>query len=69
LFKGVQVVQDNDQYSTDLMKSIQSLQEKEKRDGVDVRRTVSLYTHESWPTGILNPPPLSPLLLIAFFIF
>jgi thiamine pyrophosphokinase len=34
--KGVRVVRDDDQYSTDLMKCIQSLQEKEEADGVDV---------------------------------
>ena len=34
--KGVLVVRDDDQDSTDLMKCIQSLQEKEEADGVDV---------------------------------
>jgi thiamine pyrophosphokinase len=34
--KGVRVVRDDDQDSTDLMKCIQSLQEKEEADGVDV---------------------------------
>jgi hypothetical protein len=43
LFKGVQVLQDDDQNSTDLMKCIHSLQEKEKLDGIDVRRrTISI---------------------------
>ena len=40
LFKGVPVVKDDDQDSTDLMKCLLSLQEKEQADGVDVRRTV-----------------------------
>ena len=34
--KGVRVVRDDDQNSTDLMKCIRSLQEKEEADGVDV---------------------------------
>ena len=47
LFKGVPVVKDDDQDSTDLMKCLCSLQEKEKADGVDVRRTRSIaHTHE-----------------------
>ncbi|KAI9461697.1 thiamine pyrophosphokinase [Lactarius psammicola] len=33
--RGVPVVQDSDQYSTDLAKCIRSLQEKEQSDGVD----------------------------------
>ena len=40
LSKGVPVVKDDDQDSTDLMKCLRSLQEKERADGVDVRRTV-----------------------------
>ena len=34
--KGVRVIRDDDQNSTDLMKCVQSLQEKEEADGVDV---------------------------------
>jgi len=40
--RGVQVVQDDDQNSTDLMKCIHSLQEKEKRDGIDTPYDVVL---------------------------
>lgn len=36
LSKGVLVVRDDDQDSTDLMKCLRSLQEKEEADGVDV---------------------------------
>lgn len=49
--KGVPVVRDDDQYSTDLMKCLHSLQEKEEADGVDVggllhpesRRIIGLF--------------------------
>jgi hypothetical protein len=49
LFKGVPVVQDDDVNSTDLMKCIRSLEEKEKCEGADVRHT--LVAHEFWRTG------------------
>ncbi|KAI6007960.1 thiamine pyrophosphokinase [Pisolithus marmoratus] len=47
--KGVSVVQDHDQNSTDLMKCVQSVEEKEKlesREGYDAVRN-----HHSWRTG------------------
>ncbi|KAI0279731.1 thiamine pyrophosphokinase [Russula aff. rugulosa BPL654] len=40
--RGVRVVQDDDQNSTDLMKCIRSLQEKEEADGVDTPYDVVL---------------------------
>jgi thiamine pyrophosphokinase len=36
-YQGVEVIEDGDQYSTDLMKCIESLVEKERRDGDTVR--------------------------------
>ena len=36
--KGIPVVQDHDQDSTDLMKCVASLEEKERKEGKQVRR-------------------------------
>jgi hypothetical protein len=44
--KGVRVVRDDDQNSTDLMKCIQSLQEKEEADGVDVGGLLLPFAHD-----------------------
>jgi thiamine pyrophosphokinase len=60
--KGVQVVRDDDQNSTDLMKCIRSLQEKEEADGVDVGGILLPLHAISSDPGIyisLLPPCLS----------
>jgi hypothetical protein len=45
--KGVPVVQDNDENSTDLMKCIESLQEKENSEGSDVGVFAAPKLHHS----------------------
>jgi hypothetical protein len=57
--KGVRVVRDDDQDSTDLMKCIQSLQDKEKADGVDVGGLLlPLHPIASDPGIYVSPLPL-----------
>ena len=50
--KGVRVVRDDDQDSTDLMKCIRSLQEKEEAEGVDVGGLHLPFTRFLGDTGI-----------------
>ena len=69
--KGVRVVRDDDQNSTDLMKCIWSLQEKEEADGVDVGGLLLPLRAIVCDPGNLyfHPFPLSIILLFFFFLF
>jgi thiamine pyrophosphokinase len=60
--KGVRVVRDDDQNSTDLMKCIRSLQEKEEADGVDVGGIPLPFHHDS-----RRSRNLFPFSIILFF--
>lgn len=56
--KGVRVVRDDDQNSTDLMKCIRSLQEKEEADGVDVGALLLPFAHDPRRSRNLYSPSL-----------